>query len=700
MSGVVRTTAIATHGAGIVPNNRARKTVPDAVTGLRDRLHLGSTRQGGSLRVGTAHAGQGRGKGVQVSSAQTQPAELNKKSDSDLLNEQLLEENAYLRAENGALRNALAETQQCSPAEVAFEFKYATNVPDASPSGGAGSTAAAPVKLPKGADLETQLQKGIKWPTAGEREFWDRPAREQALLVGGMETRAATKDQRQLHVVHVTAEMAPCAKVGGLGDVVTGLSRAALQRGHNVEVMLPFYECISGEEHVEGLEFDQEFDCPKGMFWDGSLQQGSLKTLVYRGKIDGVPVLLLRPDWDVSNIFKGSRIYGGSYNEMEAYLYFSRACLEYLRISGRQPHVLHCHEWQTAAVPMLYWDVFHNSGMQKPRVMLTVHNFDSLGECRQDEFAITGVPGEQFAEVEKALDERTIGHNPERLSLMKGGVVYSNAITTVSPTYATEALHGGAAGWLRSTLAKPAINAKFHGVLNGIDTDMWDPSNDPFLPATYSPAHMLGKQLCKRYLQQGLGLEVDPAKPLVACVTRLVPQKGIHLIRHSIGRTNELGGQYLLLGSGHADRDFRAMADGEYKDHPNVRLMIMYSERLAHLIYAAADMVLVPSMFEPCGLTQLIAMRYGAVPVVRATGGLADTVKDVDDAEQRQANGFTFTGFDEGSLNGALDRALAYYKDKPDWWAKLSKQNMQVDTSWNRSVEQYVQLYMDMADPY
>mmetsp|Transcript_2521 Transcript_2521/g.6005 ORF Transcript_2521/g.6005 Transcript_2521/m.6005 type:complete len:195 (-) Transcript_2521:129-713(-) len=184
-------------------------------------------------------------------------------------------------------------------------------------------------------------------------------------------------------------------------------------------------------------------------------------------------------------------------------------------------------------------------------------------------------------------------------------------------------------------------------------------------------------------------------KPLVVCITRLVPQKGIHLIRHAIFRTQEQGGQFILLGSGHADADFRALAENEFKDHPDVKLMVTYSEALSHFLFAAADIVLVPSIFEPCGLTQMIGMRYGAVPVVRQTGGLADTVKDVDDdnISGDKQNGFVFAGADEGSLNEALDRAIKYHKERASWWDALCSKIMRMDWSWQSSAEQYIDLY-------
>ena len=187
----------------------------------------------------------------------------------------------------------------------------------------------------------------------------------------------------------------------------------------------------------------------QGRVHDGQMQRGSLKTQVFRAEIEGVPVALIRPDWDRCNIFRGQRIYGGSYNEVEAYLYFCRAALEYLERTNRHADVLHLHEWQASAAALLYWDHFHKmTSLKSPKVMLTLHNTDSTGEVRQDEFAVTGVDGALFATVERALDERTIGHNPERLNLLKGGINYSNIVTTVSPTYRKETAEGGA-GWLR-----------------------------------------------------------------------------------------------------------------------------------------------------------------------------------------------------------------------------------------------------------
>lgn len=595
-----------------------------------------------------------------------------------------------LEAENAALRAALAAAlgSEHAAAAVAAEVEAppATSPPP-----------------PASSSSSSSLESGIRWPTPGESPpFWERPAREAPappVAEGAPPSAPPPPPARPLSVVHITAEMAPCAKVGGLGDVVTGLSKALAAQGHAPEVVLPFYECLP-DSAVEDLTFERAFDVPKGT------SGAALRTLAFTGSIDGVRVALLRPDWEAtgSPLFRGGRIYGGSYNEVEAYLYFCRAALELLVVSGRRPDVVHAHEWQTSAVPMLFWELYA-SALPGARPALTIHNMGNPGECRQDEFDATGVPGEAFADVNKALDERTIGHNPERLCLLKGGIVYASVVTTVSPTYAAETLTGGAAGWLQSTLARPEVAAKYWGVLNGIDTQAWDPAADPDLPAPFSAAAPAGKALCKAYLQRGLGMTVDPSKPLVAVISRLVPQKGINLIEHAVGRTAGAGGQFVLLGTGHADAGLRNLANNVHGDNPDVAMVFGYSETLAHLIYAAADLFLVPSMFEPCGLTQMIALRYGVVPVVRATGGLADTVRDVDAGRNGgdesalgsapPPNGFVFDGVDAGSLDGALNRAFGMYHTRPAEWAALRDRNLAEGQrwSWDASAASYVALY-------
>ena len=283
----------------------------------------------------------------------------------------------------------------------------------------------------------------VAWPEPGER-FWERsptktPKTKETSAAAASAPSSSPRvasDNSDAAIFHISAELAPRAKCGGLGDVVRGLAFEVASRGTRSVVVLPFYECLP-EDVVEGLELVDEFPCPKGRAGDGgkiaSVEQ--LGVRAFSGRLDGIEVLLLRPDWSKSNLFRGGRIYGGSYNEAEAYLFFCRAALEALsRLVGRgfypRPSVLHVHDWQACAAAMLYWHLYAApgsgsalaegaGGQNLAKVVLTIHNFDSSGECRQDEFAATGVDGAAFATIDRALDERTIGHNPERLNLLK-----------------------------------------------------------------------------------------------------------------------------------------------------------------------------------------------------------------------------------------------------------------------------------------
>jgi len=430
--------------------------------------------------------------------------------------------------------------------------------------------------------------------------FWRKSPLKEGLSAIVPPLPPTPKDDHSLHVVHISAELAPIAKVGGLGDAVAGLASACVARGHHVECMLPFYECID-EAELEGLEKE-----PRKL--QSFFKRGSVGADVYKGTVDGLPVVLIRPD---SNLFKGGAIYGGGYNEMEAYLYFTRACLEYLHQTGRQPHIIHYHDWHTAVAPVLYWDVYSPLGLNQSKVVLTIHNMDNTGECKTEELDWTGLDGEEYKVDERMMDPRTKGHNPERLSLLKGGIVYSSAVTTVSPGYAAELMSGGSAGWMKDTLV--ANKSKVKGLLNGIDTTIWDPTRDTVLPAQYSPLHAAPKALCKEFVMKGLGMPTDKDVPLVVCVSRLVPQKGIHLIKQALRKTAQLGGAFVLLGSAPVagtTAEFEELREELEAEFPLVKLLLMYSDPLSHHLYAAADFVLVPSMFEPCGLTQVRHLKW------------------------------------------------------------------------------------------
>ncbi|KAI4298693.1 hypothetical protein L6164_032221 [Bauhinia variegata] len=444
-----------------------------------------------------------------------------------------------------------------------------------------------------------------------------------------------------MHIVHVAVEMAPIAKVGGLGDVVTSLSRAVQDLSHNVDIIFPKYDCLD-------LSNVKDFQYHKNYFWGGT------EIKVWHGKVEGLSVYFLEP---LNGFFSVGCVYGRG-NDADRFGFFCHAALEFLHQNGFHPDIIHCHDWSSAPVAWLFKDHYMHYGLSKARVVFTIHNLEF---------------GAHF--IGKAM-------------------AYADKATTVSPTYSREV-----AG---NPLVAPHHH-KFHGILNGIDPDIWDPYTDKFIPVSYTSENVVeGKRAAKETLQQRLNLRKADL-PLVGIITRLTHQKGIHLIKHAIWRTLDRGGQVVLLGSAPDPRiqnDFVNLANQLHSSHNDcARLCLTYDEPLSHLIYAAADFILVPSIFEPCGLTQLTAMRYGSIPVVRKTGGLFDTVFDVDnDRERAQAqglepNGFNFDGADPGGVDYALNRAISAWYDGRDRFNTLCKTVMEQDWSWNKPALDYLELY-------
>ncbi|CAA7397654.1 unnamed protein product [Spirodela intermedia] len=485
-----------------------------------------------------------------------------------------------------------------------------------------------------------------------------------------------------LHIVHIAAEMAPVAKVGGLGDVVSGLSKALQKRGHLVEIILPKYDCMN-HDLISDLK---ELDMTVHSYFDG--QQFGNK--IWVGIVAGLPVYFIEPHHPGKFFWRGQ--YYGEHDDFKRFSFFSRAALELLFQSGKKPDIIHCHDWQTAFVPPLYWDVYSSKGFNSARICFTCHNFEYQGVSPASELASCGLDVHHLHRPDRMQDNSS----HERINPVKGAVVYSNIVTTVSPTYAQEVRTAEGGRGLHETLN--FHSRKFVGILNGIDTDAWNPATDSFLKYQYSADDLQAKEENKAAVRKHLGLSsANASQPLVCCITRLVPQKGVHLIRHAIYQTLELGGQFILLGSSpvtHIQREFEEISN-HFQNHPHVRLILSYDDALSHAIFAASDMFVIPSIFEPCGLTQMIAMRYGSVPIARRTGGLNDSVFDVDDdaIPVQVRNGFTFLVPDEQGLSGAMKRGFKLYMRNPDAWRDLVQKNMAIDFSWDSSSAQYEQLY-------
>jgi len=484
-----------------------------------------------------------------------------------------------------------------------------------------------------------------------------------------------------MYIVHITPELAPVAKVGGLADVVYGLANEMEIRGNTVEIILPKYDCLR-YDHIWGLcETYSDLWVP----WYG----GAVHCTVFFGFVHGRKCFFIEPH-SGDNFFNRGCIYG-FHDDVLRFAFFSRAAMEFLLKSGKNPQIIHCHDWQTALVPVFLFEVYKYLGMTHSRVCFTIHNFKHQGVTGGQILQATGLNRpEYYAHYDRLRDN----HNPHAINLMKGGVVYSNFVTTVSPRHATEARDQGQGFGLEPTLHIHHI--KFGGVVNGIDYNVWNPEIDPHIPARYTVDAIDGKYANKRALRQRLMI-ADNEKPIVAFVGRLDPQKGLELLRHAIYYTLQRRGQFVLLGSspdGQINNFFWGLKH-QLNDNPDVHIEIGFDEELSHLIYAGTDIMLVPSRFEPCGLTQLIAMKYGTIPVVREVGGLADTVFDKDFSHKplHERNGYLFLDYDHSGLESALGRALSCYYDYPEHFRELIRNAMRHDFSWKNPGQDYLNIY-------
>jgi len=483
-----------------------------------------------------------------------------------------------------------------------------------------------------------------------------------------------------MHVVMLASECAPAAKVGGLGDVVHGLSQELVARGHRVEIILPKYDCLR-LDRVEGLALEP---APLSVPW----QDGSVLCEVYSGLIDGLDCRFIAPG-ATHPYFQRGRFYG-SPDDVERFTFFSRAALEWLHQTGARPDVLHCHDWQTALAPVLLYEIYERLGMDQTRVCFTLHNLAHQGLTDAKTLSWAGLNPASLLTPDRLLDARW----PGAVNLMKGGIVYSNHVTTVSPTYAREVMSSALGMGLEPTLA--AHQDKFSGILNGIDHRAWDPARDPRIAAPFDAATLDKKYENKRALRARLGLR-EGFKPLVASIGRLDPQKGVDLIRQAIPYCLNSGAQFVLLGSSpvpEIQRQFEALRD-QYESSADCRLELAYNEELSRLIYAGADLILVPSRYEPCGLTQLIALRYGTIPVVRRTGGLADTVVDAGDegAAAESRNGYLFADYSWAGFEPSLRRALGLWFAYPWEFRDLIVNAMRCDFSWRHPAAEYEKIY-------
>jgi len=486
-----------------------------------------------------------------------------------------------------------------------------------------------------------------------------------------------------MYIVQIASECAPVIKAGGLGDVVYGLSRELEGRGNTVELILPMYDCMR-YDHVWGLH-----DAYLNLWvpWFGA----AIHCSVYCGWVHGRVCFFIQPH-SQDNFFNRGCYYGCNDDNMR-FAFFSKAALEFLLQSNKRPDIIHCHDWQTGLIPVMLYEIYKYHGMEYQRVCYTIHNFKHQGMGGVETLEATNLNRpEYYFQYDKLRDN----FNPFAINFMKAGINYANAITTVSPNHAVEAQTTEVGCGLGHTLYLQ--KDKFSGVLNGIDYDFWNGEIDRYIPHSYSWDDFEQKAYNKKALRERLMLRDDDSKPIIAYIGRLDNQKGVHLVHHAIYHALNQGAQFVLLGSA-TEPAINAHFQHEKQflnSNPDVHLELGFNEELSHLIYAGSDMIVVPSNYEPCGLTQMIGLKYGTVPIVRGVGGLVNTVFDRDHEETlppERRNGYVFYSQDEQGLESAMGRAIDLWKDQPKEFEKLAIQGMQYDYSWNLPGEKYLEIY-------
>ena len=476
-----------------------------------------------------------------------------------------------------------------------------------------------------------------------------------------------------MRVLHAAAEIFPWVKVGGLGDVLGALPMAQRALGLKARTLLPAYPAL--RKAFPGAESVGEIPDLMGT--------GSARFLLSRDPA-GVPIYLL----DAPALFDRP---GGPYEDAgDSHMRFGALSFAAAWLAQHgdrhhwRPDILHCHDWQTALAPAY----LHFWGGSRPATVVTVHNLAYQGVYGPEILSKLALPPEAF----QMAGIEFHGW----VSFLKGGLHFADRLTTVSPTYAQEIqgaeLGEGLDGLLRHR-RKDLV-----GILNGVDGRVWSPSVSPHLPAHFDVRHRSGKKVCKNVLQREMSLQEAPETPLFAVVSRLVTQKGLDLVLANVDHLVKLGAQLAILGSGDPvlEEAFRTAA---HRHRGRVAVRIGYDEALAHRMLAGADVLMVPSRFEPCGLTQLYALAYGALPLVRRTGGLADTVVDTcpETLAEQRATGFVFEAIDAEALGQAITRACHFYAYHPREWAGVQQQGMRQDFSWRASAKGYLELYQAMV---
>lgn len=475
-----------------------------------------------------------------------------------------------------------------------------------------------------------------------------------------------------MNILFVTSEMAPLAKSGGLGDVVGVLPQAIRKQGQDARVIMPLYKRIK-DKYGDKLEFIR---------WSmNKLGWRTMYSGLFTMEVDGVPVYFI----DNEYYFGHDALYLDYSFDIERFSFFQRAVLEVLgEPMGFEPDILHLNDWQTGMIPVLLEAHYKAHGYHTDvQCLFTIHNLKYQGiHGREKVQDLMELPDRYMSESGILKDGVP--------NFMKVGIMYSNRVTTVSPNYAKEIMLDYYGEGLNGLLG--AQQWKLSGILNGIDMEVYDPETDEHIAANYSAAKpQPGKSKCKLALQKELGLTEDKDIPLLAMVTRLTNQKGIDLVTRVLDEMLEDDLQFVILGTGEFNYE-NTLREIASRHQDKMRALIMFDESMSHRIYAGADMFLMPSIFEPCGLGQMIAMRYGTLPIVRETGGLKDTVQPYNQYDG-SGNGFSFANINAHELLFCTKNAVSLYRKDKKAWKKLMNTAMNENFSWEKSAAEYIHLY-------
>ncbi len=481
-------------------------------------------------------------------------------------------------------------------------------------------------------------------------------------------------------VAFIGSECYPFVKTGGLGDVMSALPKALAKLNLDVKVILPRYKCIP-QEYQEKMEY-------RGSFYMNLCSDGKQYYVgIMEYQEDGVVYDFI----DNDEFFSWGDPYTNLIDDIPKFCYFAKASLAALNYLDWTPDVVHCHDWQAALVPLYLRTSFSDTDVGRAIAVLTIHNlrFQGIYDRKMIQYW-SGLPDYVF-------NKDCLTQNWLDANMLKGGIDYCNKVTTVSNTYAeeiqTEEYGEGLAEHLRYH------QNKILGIVNGIDTDIWNPATDKLLASNYDAESVIkNKKVNKKALQEALGLDVDENKMVIGLISRLTNQKGLDLVNDVIPGIMDGNTQVVVLGTGDSQyEDTFRYYENKYKG--SFCAYIAYNENVAHNIYAGCDALLVPSRFEPCGLTQLISMRYGAVPIVRETGGLKDTVQPYNVFENT-GNGFTFDRYESGLLYDAINRAKTLYFENRKCWDDMVIRDMNKDVSWEKSAKQYKDMYVGLTPRY